>query len=132
MKKVLLIAALLIGTVGMAQEKEKAKLTPEQKIEKKMAKLDEQLDLSDAQVAKLKAIHLDHAKAMEAKKAEMKKLKAEMKEMREAAKKEFDAELTDEQRAKMKELQEARKAKKQENKGKGNKKGPRKNNAPAK
>lgn len=123
MKKVLFVAALLLGTVAMAQEgKERAKLTPEERCEKKMEKMDEQLDLSDDQVAKIKAIHMANSDKMEAKRAEMKKLKDEMKVMRDASKAEIEKVLTDDQKEKLKEIEAKRKAKKAEHKAHGPKK----------
>jgi periplasmic protein CpxP/Spy len=98
------------------------------------ARMKEQLGLTDAQAEKIKAIHVDERKQLEALKAkegDKESKRDEMKAIREATKAKVDAILTPEQREKaekmrekMKERMEERKSEKGEKEGKGPKKKP--------
>ncbi len=74
MKKLILVAALVVSTVTFAQEREKkdAKLTPEQQTELQVKKMTLELDLDAKQQKEIKAILLENAQKREAKMTEMK------------------------------------------------------------
>lgn len=122
MKKILVLAfAALFTMSAFAQDKRQS--TPEARAEKVTNKMKEKLNLSDEQVAKIKAINLDAAK----KKDELKgKGKDERKEMRTKIKNiETDRDnkilevLTDEQKAQYNKMKENAK---EHRKGKGKQK----------
>lgn len=112
MKKVFLVALMLIGITTFAQDKterkgrpERAKLTAEQKVEKQVEHLKTDLNLNEKQTAEVKALVSKQVAKREAKKAEMDaqkeknraEMKAKMLEEQNATKAEMKKILTAEQ-----------------------------------
>lgn len=112
-RTLILIGLFTIGLTGFAQghpgHGEHKKLSPEERAEKKTAKMTETLNLSPDQAAKIKTINLAHFE-------EMDRLKAEMKANRENLKTETDAVLTDEQKKILEEKKAEKKAEMKERK----------------
>lgn len=127
MKKLLLIALALLGTLTVQAHTQdstkKVKLTAEQKAEKLTQRMKKQLDLSDSQVVLVQSINLEHAKAMEALKAsdtEGKERKTQMDALNQSYHDKLAKVLTTEQLEKFK--KQAAKAKQKHKKEKGKKK----------
>ena len=118
-KRLVMVAMVFGMTTAMAQKGgEKVKLTPEQKIDKKIEKLDQELGLDAKQKESIKALSLKQMKERDVLKKEMKVVKEKMKVQRKGHKKELKALLTPEQVAKMEELEKEKKAKHAEQKKK--------------
>lgn len=114
MKKLVILSALavfLIAPLTFGQKGKEAKVSPEVKKEKKLDRMDEELDLSDDQRKKIEAIHAKYEPQQEANKKEMEKLREERKKINEAKKAEMKAVLTPEQLKKMEELKKERQVK---------------------
>jgi protein CpxP len=118
--KRLVMGAMVFGmTTAMAQKGgEKVKLTPEQKIDKKIERLDKELNLDFKQKESIKASSLNQLKEREMLKKEKDVIREKMKALKEAYQKDIRAVLTPEQVVKMKDLQKERHAKRIENKKK--------------
>lgn len=116
--KRLVMAAMVFGmTTAMAQKGgEREKLTPEQKVDKRIEHLDKQVGLDDKQKQSVRALSLKQMEEREVLRKEMKAVKAKMKAQREVHHKDLRALLTAEQVAKMEELKKERKAKHAEHK----------------
>jgi hypothetical protein len=74
MKKLIMIALVLITTIGYAQdqkEKMKKDWTPEQMAEKKTKKMTSELNLTDAQQERVRVIHLNKANEGKSRRTEM-------------------------------------------------------------
>lgn len=85
MKKVFLVALLVVGLTAFAQEKEGRKagreqLTTEQKVDFQVKKLTKDLNLNDKQAKELRVLVTKQVEKREAKKAELKELKAKKRE----------------------------------------------------
>jgi protein CpxP len=129
MKKLFVVALLLVGTATFAQERmgeNNDKLTPEQRVNLQVKKLTKELNLSDKQAQELKEIVVKEIEQREARKAEIQARKAEKKRMASAdmnaRKMKFEEEkmeaeermkkiLTPEQFSKWTEIRKARKEK---------------------
>jgi len=74
MRKLVLVAALVVSTLTFAQERGKKgeNLTPEQKVELHVKKMSKDLNLDANQQEQVKSILLENTKKREAKKAELK------------------------------------------------------------
>ena len=84
MKKLFVLALLLVGTSTFAQERmgeNNDKLTPEQRVNLQVKKLTKELNLSDKQAQELKEIVVKEIEQREARKAEIQARKAEKKRM---------------------------------------------------
>lgn len=92
MKKLIMIALVLVSTIGYAQDKKekiKKDWTPEQMAEKKTKKMTSELNLTDAQQERVRLIHLIKAKERMAKRTALRannqtaksNYKAQMKEI---------------------------------------------------
>ena len=111
MKKLFVLALLLVGTSTFAQERmgeNNDKLTPEQRVNLQIKKLTKELNLSDKQAQELKEIVVKEIEQREARKAEIQAKKAEKKRMAEERMKKI---LTPEQFSKWTEIRKARKEK---------------------
>lgn len=82
MKKIILVALLMVGTIVVAQERNKRQqgekgtpFTSEQKSQLMLKKMTLALDLTDSQQKEFKTIIAEKMSKMEAKKAEMKAMK---------------------------------------------------------
>ena len=125
MKKLimLLVSALILTTSVIAQEAESARkqLSPEEKARMMTKRLDQKLDLTDAQEAKVLELNLAHAR----KKAELKNNTAtdksakmeQMKAIRADIDRQLQSILTPEQWAKKQQMDAERKEKHGKNKG---------------
>ena len=129
MKKLFVLALLLVGTSTFAQERmgeNNDKLTPEQRVNLQVKKLTKELNLSDKQAQELKEIVVKEIEQREGRKAEIQARKAEKKKMAsdemDARKMKFEEEkmqaeermkkiLTPEQFSKWTEIRKARKEK---------------------
>ncbi|WP_396147114.1 hypothetical protein [Flavobacterium sp.] len=129
MKKLFVLALLLVGTTTFAQERmgeNNDKLTPEQRVNLQVKKLTKELNLSDKQAQELKEIVVKEIEQREGRKAEIQARKAEKKKMASdemnARKMKFEEEkkqaeermkkiLTPEQFSKWTEIRKARKEK---------------------
>ncbi|TNE79673.1 MAG: hypothetical protein EP332_10075 [Bacteroidetes bacterium] len=126
MKKLLLIALALFGTMSVQahiqDSTKKEKPTAEQKAEKLTKRMKKQLELSDSQVIQVKAINLEHIKALETLKASDTKGEAR-KTQKEALKTSYlgklEKVLTADQMTKFKANMEKAKEKHKKHKGKG-------------
>lgn len=108
MKKLLIAALLLVSMAGFAQDKKDGskraqranmeKLTPEQRTEKRIAKMTKDLSLDAKQQEKVREVFKEEAKAKEKQRAEMKKKREEAREKMDAKMKSI---LTPEQLAKV-------------------------------
>lgn len=152
MKKLFLVAALMIGIAAFAQERnqregKRAMLTPEQMADKRVEKMKKDLNLDEKQAQQVRELTLEQAEKMKAHKEDRKAKKEEMKNRRmeemKAMKAEFEKEktandealkkiLTPEQFAKHQQIQSERKEDMQEKRKHNmqNRKGKR-HNAPA-
>lgn len=117
MKKYILILVLaLIAPLSFGQDqpdvkkKERVEMTPEQKAQKRVDKMAESLDLTEAQKKKIYAIELENIKKAEETRAEMIALKEKARKQRQEGRAKIENELTQEQKEKLAEL----KAKKKE------------------
>jgi Spy/CpxP family protein refolding chaperone len=84
MKKLFVVALLLVGTTTFAQERmgeNNDKLTPEQRVNLQVKKLTKELNLSDKQAQELKEIVVKEIEQREGRKAEIQARKAEKKKM---------------------------------------------------
>lgn len=84
MKKLFVLALLLVGTTTFAQERmgeNNDKLTPEQRVNLQVKKLTKELNLSDKQAQELKEIVVKEIEQREGRKAEIQARKAEKKKM---------------------------------------------------
>ena len=84
MKKLFVLALLLVGTSTFAQERmgeNNDKLTPEQRVNLQIKKLTKELNLSDKQAQELKEIVVKEIEQREGRKAEIQARKAEKKKM---------------------------------------------------
>ena len=79
MKKLFLLALLVVGTTTFAQKREEKReqLTPEQQVELQVKRMKLELDLNDKQIVEVKKIMSKQIEKREAKKAELKAKKAE-------------------------------------------------------
>ena len=139
MKKVFLVALMLVGITTFAQDKRMKgeKLTTEQRVEKRTNKLKTDLSLNDKQTAEIKDLMTKNAAKHDAKRADMKatkeknraEMKANMAKEQEGMKSEMKRILNADQyakwqqqnadkKAKMSEKFQERKAKRQELKDK--------------
>ena len=90
MKKLLITAILLVSMAGFAQVKKEGsrrpqkanmeKLTPEERSEKRIAKMTKELSLDSKQQEKIRGVFKDEADANEKQRAEMKKKKEQTQE----------------------------------------------------
>ena len=85
MKKLFLVALLVVGLTAFAQEKEgikavRERLTPEQKVDFQVKKLTKDLNLNDKQANEVRALVTKEVEKREAKRAEKKELKAKKRE----------------------------------------------------
>lgn len=99
MKKVLFLALILVASLQQADAQgrgEKGNTTPEQRVEQRMTKLNEELNLNDEQKEKIKALYLEFFQT----KMEREERKSKMEELN----KQIESVLTDEQQTKFKEL----------------------------
>ena len=129
MRKLVLMAFIVVGITTFAQEKKeerKEKFTSEQRVDFQVKKITKELNLNDNQVNQVKALIAKEVEKREAKKAEMKSKRAEqtkpskeekearrneMKANQEAMKAEMKKILTSEQYTKWELKQEERKEK---------------------
>jgi len=112
MKKIValsVLAVFFIVPMSFAQKGKEGKISNEVKKEKKLDRMDEELDLSDDQRKKIEAIHAKYKPKEEANKKEMEKLREERKKIKDAKKSEMKAVLTPEQAKKMEELKKEHK-----------------------
>lgn len=115
MKKLALVFMVCIFASVSVFAQKKGNKSPEERAEKQITRMTEELDLTDEQVAKLKpAMVTKITKVREAKKAGN---QAEMKTARKAYREILKATLTEEQFRKHKELQKARRAERKAKKG---------------
>lgn len=80
MKKLILVALLVVGITTFAQEKReerKEKFTPEQRVDFQVKKMTKNLNLDSKQAEQVKALLTEEAKKRELKRAEMEARKAE-------------------------------------------------------
>lgn len=99
MKKVLFLALILVASLQQADAQHlggKGNTTPEQRVEQRMTKLSEELNLNDEQKEKIKALYLEFFQT----KMEREERKSKMEELN----KQIESVLTDEQQTKFKEL----------------------------
>lgn len=99
MKKVLFLAFILVASLQQtnAQQRDgKGNMTPEQRVEQRMTKLSEELNLNDEQKEKIKTLYLEFFQT----KMERDERKSKMEELN----KQIESVLTDEQQTKFKEL----------------------------
>lgn len=80
MKKVFLLALVVVGMTAFAQEKdgkraEREKLTTDQKVELQVKKMNKDLNLNEKQTEQVKALVTKQVQKREAKKAEMQQVK---------------------------------------------------------
>ena len=111
--KGLVMVAMVFGmTTAMAQkEGEKVKLTPEQRVDRKVEHLDKKISLDVKQKETIKALSLKQMQERQVLREEMKAVKEKMKQQREVHQKDLRATLTPEQLVKMDELKKERRAK---------------------
>ncbi|SFT73871.1 hypothetical protein SAMN05216474_2055 [Lishizhenia tianjinensis] len=116
MKKYILILALaIIAPLSFGQDhpehkkKEHVEMTAEQKAQKRVDKLAEKLELTDAQKEKIYKIELDNIKKAEKTHKEMIALREKAKQQREEGRAKVEAELTQEQKDKLAEMKAKRK-----------------------
>lgn len=127
MKKLLVVALLVVGLTTFAQEKEgrragKERLTSEEKVDLHVKKMTKDLDLNEKQANEVRAIAKKQVEKREAKKAEMKNIKekqrAEMKTNMEKEQAALSADmkkiLTADQFAKWEKMRDERKGKMKE------------------
>lgn len=109
MKKLVLVCALALSTLTFAQEKKEKQISPEKKVAAQIKKMDQDLNLSDDQEAKLKVILLEQQKHKESLKnlteEEKKAKKKELRQEREVFKNKVKEILTPEQFTKWQEKQ---------------------------
>lgn len=99
MKKVLFLALILVASLQQVDAQRrggKENTTPEQRVEQRMTKLSEELNLNDEQKEKIKALYLEFFQT----KMEREERKSKMEELN----KQIESVLTDEQQTKFKEL----------------------------
>lgn len=92
MKKVLFLALILVASLQQADVQRlggKGNTTPEQRVEQRMTKLSEELNLNDEQKEKIKALYLEFFQT----KMEREERKSKMEELN----KQIESVLTDEQ-----------------------------------
>lgn len=117
MKKLIIAALLIVGVSSFAQDNndrpqrtDMEKMTPEQRIERRVERMTKELNLDAKQQEQLKQLYADEAKNREAKMAEMKDKKGQGREMmaeqRKASEEKMKAILTPEQFTKWKSNQE--------------------------
>ena len=122
MKKLFVVALLLVGTSTFAQERmgeNNEKLTPEQRVNLQVKKLTKELNLSDKQAQELKEIVVKEIEQREARKAEKKRMASEdmnarkmkFEEEKTQAEERMKKILTPEQFSKWTEIRKARKEK---------------------
>ncbi|MDX1445990.1 hypothetical protein [Lishizhenia sp.] len=116
MKKYILILVLaLIAPLSFGQDqpdvkkKERVEMTPEQKAQKRVDKMAESLDLTEAQKKKIYAIELENIKKAEETRAEMIALKEKARKQRQEGRAKIENELTQEQKEKLAELKAQKK-----------------------
>ena len=122
MKKLILVAILVVGITAFAQEKEgirakKEKLTTEQKVDFQVKKLSKDLNLTVEQTKSVQDLVTNQVKKREAKRAEMKEIKekklaemkAEMEKEQAAVSADMKKILTPEQFAKWEKIREEKK-----------------------
>jgi biopolymer transport protein ExbB/TolQ len=122
MKKVIVVALLIVGITAFAQEKEglrakKEKLTTEQKVDFQVKKLSKDLNLTVEQTKSVQDLVTNQVKKREAKRAEMKEIKekklaemkAEMEKEQAAVSADMKKILTPEQFAKWGKIREEKK-----------------------
>lgn len=113
MKKLIIAALLIVGVSSFAQDNndrpqraDMEKMTPEQRIERRVERVTKELNLDAKQQEQLKQLYADEAKNREAKMAEMKDKKGQGREMmaeqRKASEEKMKAILTPEQLTKWK------------------------------
>lgn len=125
MKKLLMICGLLFGVVTLtnAQDGGRKMISPEERAKKQTERLAEKLKLSEEQKAKVLAVYMEQANAMnkgvQAEKADRKAKFAEMKAAREANEAKVEAILTADQKKAYAELKAERKAAMEKHAGKG-------------
>ncbi|MGL2966483.1 hypothetical protein [Flavobacterium sp. XGLA_31] len=126
MKRLLVMALLVVGMTTFAQEKEtkkepRQKLTTDQKIDLQVKRLTKDLDLNEKQVKDVRVLVAKEVEKREAKRAEMKETREMRAQKREEAKANMEKEqaatsaemkkiLTPEQFAKWEKIREERKA----------------------
>ena len=99
MKKVLFLALILVTSLQQVDAQRRGGIentTPEQRVEQRMTKLSEELNLNDEQKEKIKALYLEFFQT----KMEREERKSKMEELN----KQIESVLTDEQQTKFKEL----------------------------
>ncbi|MCW5898699.1 MAG: hypothetical protein KIT10_05460 [Flavobacteriales bacterium] len=122
MGHLLVAGSLLVGTAAFAQDTSKP-MHKGKDFETRLARMTEQLSLSEDQTARMRAIHADHARRM----ADVRKMEDEaerqaaMKELRNAKHDAMQAVLTPEQKARKEQLKAERRA--AHEKGDGQRKG---------
>lgn len=138
MKNLFLIFALTASTFAYGQEKghpERMKMSPEEKTEKVMERMTEQLDLTDAQVTSLRQVILEKEKYRREKfnemKAQRETMRAEMKQANEESYAKMKTILTPEQLKKLEEIKAEHKQKRMDGKHKGYKHSPKDGSRPA-
>lgn len=99
MKKILFVALILVASLQQADAKQrggKGNMTPEQRVEQRMTKLNDALSLNDEQKEKIQALYLEFFQT----KIDRNERKTKMEELN----KQIESVLTDEQKTKFKEL----------------------------
>lgn len=99
MKKVLFLAFILVASLQQANAQQrggKGNMTPEQRVEQRMTKLNDALSLNDEQKEKIQALYLEFFQT----KIDRNERKTKMEELN----KQIESVLTDEQKTKFKEL----------------------------
>ncbi|MBY0487122.1 MAG: hypothetical protein K2P85_08075, partial [Flavobacteriaceae bacterium] len=94
MKKLFLVALLVVGLTTFAQEKRgdrREQLTPEQRVDFQVKKLTKDLSLDEKQEKEVRVLVAKEVEKREAKRAEMKAKKAEMIEKAKPSKEELEA-----------------------------------------
>ncbi|OIQ36489.1 MAG: hypothetical protein BM555_02575 [Crocinitomix sp. MedPE-SWsnd] len=102
------------GRIEKTEKKEREKLTPVERAEKRTKHMTKTLSLTEVQVAKVSEINLAHAKEMEKLHVEMKALKEKLKSEKESTRSKVDAVLTADQKLIVEQKKEERKEKKAE------------------
>lgn len=112
MKKIVVLSVLSVFFIAPMTFAQKGKENAEVKKEKRLDRMDEELNLSDDQRKKIEAIHEKYKPQEEANKKEMEKLREERKKIKDVKKAEMKAVLTPEQAKKMEDMHQERKEKK--------------------
>jgi Spy/CpxP family protein refolding chaperone len=121
LKGLLVIGIAVMSFGSIAQEKGEKKMTPEQRAEKITQKMQKQLELTEAQTKKISSANLEMINSKRAIQSEMQALRAKVKALKENQRIQYKNILTAEQMQKLEDIR----AKRKENKGSKDGKGPK-------